>query len=80
MMSSDDVVDILGIDLIGIVPDDEHIITSTNNGEPLVGSDCLAGKAYENICHRIMGEEVPFLDLEGKTGVFSKIKDLFKKN
>lgn len=80
MMNVNDVCDILAVKLIGAVPDDEHIVISTNQGEPLVGSDCLAGKAYENICHRIMGEEVPFLDLEGKTGVFSKIKDLFKKN
>ena len=39
MMSSDDVVEILGVDLIGVVPDDEQTIVATNNGEPLVGSD-----------------------------------------
>ena len=71
---------ILAIDLIGAVPDDEQIVVSTNQGEPLVGSDCLAGQAYANICRRILGEEVPFLDLETKSGVWSKFKDLFKKN
>jgi septum site-determining protein MinD len=80
MMSVDDVCEILAINLIGAVPDDEHIVVSTNQGEPLVGSDCLAGKAYENICHRILGEEVPFLDLEGNTSIFAKIRDLFRKN
>jgi septum site-determining protein MinD len=80
MMSVDDVCEILAINLIGAVPDDEHIVISTNQGEPLVGSDCLAGKAYENICHRLLGEEVPFLDLEIKASVFAKIKDLFKRN
>lgn len=80
MMSIDDVTDILAIDLIGAVPDDEQIVVSTNQGEPLVGSDCLAGQAYANICRRILGEEVPFLDLESKSGVWSKFKDLFKKN
>ena len=50
------------------VPDDEHIVISTNQGEPLVGSNCLAGQAYENICHRILGEEVAFLDLDAKQG------------
>lgn len=78
MMSSEDVVDILAIDLIGVVPDDEQIVISTNNGEPLVGSDCLAGKAYMNICRRITGEEVPFLDLEKKS-FFGRIKDKFRK-
>ncbi len=77
MMSSEDVVEILAIDLIGIVPDDENIVISTNQGEPLVGNDSLAGKAYMNICHRIIGEDVPYLDLNGKQGFFSR---LFKKN
>ena len=79
MMSIEDVVDILSIDLIGAVPDDENIVISTNHGEPLVGSDCLSGKAFMNICHRIMGEEVPFLNLETKQGFFSKIAGVFKK-
>ena len=73
MMSSDDVVEILAVDLLGVVPDDENIVVSTNQGEPLVGSKSLAGQAYENICKRIMGEEVPLLDL-------SKIKSKFKNN
>ncbi len=79
-MNINDVTDILAIDLIGAVPDDEQIVISTNQGEPLVGSDCLAGKAFENICHRILGEEVPFLDLEVKTSVWNRFRDLFKKN
>ena len=64
----------------GAVPDDEQIVISTNRGEPLVGTNCLAGKAYSNICHRIMGEEVPFLNLNEKQGVLEKLKDIFKRN
>ena len=41
--------------------------------------DCLAGKAYMNICKRILGEEVPLLDLEAGNGFFKKIGGLFKK-
>ena len=78
MMSSQDVVEILSVDLLGVVPDDENIVVSTNQGEPLVGSKCLAGQAYKNICDRIMGEEVPFLDLTQKNGFFSKLKYKFK--
>ena len=80
MMSSDDVVEILAVDLLGVVPDDENIVVSTNQGEPLVGSKSLAGQAYENICKRIMGEEVSLLDLSKGTGFFSKIKSKFKNN
>jgi septum site-determining protein MinD len=43
-----------------------------------VGDNSLAGQAYMNICRRVMGEEVPFLDLKAKTGFFSKLKKLFK--
>ncbi len=76
MMSSEDVVEILAVPLIGVVPDDENIVISTNQGAPLVGNNTMAGKAYMNICKRVDGEEVPFLDLN-KGGLFSR---LFKKN
>lgn len=80
MMSVDDVCEILGIPLIGAVPDDEQIVVSTNQGEPLVGKDCLAGRAYVNICRRIMGEQVEYLDLEPRRGVFRRLKHMFKKS
>ena len=79
MMSVDDVCEILSVDLIGAVPDDEQIVISTTQGEPLVGSPALAGKAYQNICHRLLGEEVPFLDLNAKEGFFAKLAGVFKK-
>lgn len=78
MMSMDDVVDILAIRLIGVIPDDENIVVATNNGEPLVGTDCMAGKAYMNICHRVMGEQVEYLNLDTGNGFFKKLLSLFK--
>ena len=80
MMKVEDVTEILAINLIGAVPDDEQVVVSTNQGEPLTGSNCLAGQAYANISKRIIGEEIPFLDLDIKQGVFSKLKGLFGKN
>lgn len=80
MMKVEDVCDILSIHLLGVVPDDEQIVISTNQGEPLVGNDCPAGRAYANICRRIEGEEVPFMDLNIKKGVISVIKGMFKKS
>lgn len=80
MMSIEDVVELLALDLIGAIPDDENIVISTNHGEPLVGNDTLAGQAYMNICRRILGEDVPLLDLDVKNGFFSKIAKAFKKN
>lgn len=80
MMSLEDVLDILAVNLIGAVPDDENIVISTNQGEPLVGSNTPAGQAYMNICRRVLGEEVPMLDLNAGNGLFSKIANMFKKN
>ena len=80
MMTVDDVRELLAVNLIGVVPDDEHIVISTNQGAPLVGSDCQAGQAYANICRRVVGEDVPFLNLEVKGGLFARLKELFKKN
>lgn len=80
MMSIEDVQEILAINLIGAVPDDEQIVISTNQGEPLVGSNSLAGQAYSNICKRILGEDIPLLDFDNKNGVWSKFVGLFKKN
>lgn len=80
MMSIEDVLDILAIDLIGAVPDDENIVIATNQGEPLVGNPTLPGQAYMNICRRIVGEEVPMLDLAAGNGFFAKIGKFFKKN
>jgi septum site-determining protein MinD len=74
MMSADDVVEVLAVDLLGIVPDDEEVVVATNRGEPLVGSSkSLAGQAYMNICRRLTGESVPFLDLDIRKGFLSKL-------
>lgn len=78
MMSTDDVVDILAVNLIGVVPDDENIVISTNQGEPLVGSDSMAGQAFMNICKRLLGEDVPLLQLEANSGFFAKLMSIFR--
>lgn len=65
MISVEDILDLLVVPLLGIVPDDERIITSTNRGEPLALEDkpSLPGMAFINIARRIQGDDVPFLDL-----------------
>jgi septum site-determining protein MinD len=74
MMSVEDVQEILSIPLIGVVPDDEKVIVSTNRGEPLVlaQKDQLsrAGEAFDNIARRLEGEKVEFLDLSPPKDTF----------
>ncbi|MBZ4652899.1 MAG: septum site-determining protein MinD [Peptococcaceae bacterium] len=78
MMDINDMIDILAIDLIGVVPEDEAIVISTNKGEPAVlDMNSWAGQAYRNIAKRITGEEVPLISLEVEEGVLGKLKKLF---
>ena len=80
MMSVDDVTEILAVPLIGILPDDEQVVIGTNQGEPVIGLDSKAGKGYLNICKRITGTEVSFMNLDTGKGLFSRISHAFRKN
>ncbi|HHU79011.1 MAG TPA: septum site-determining protein MinD [Clostridiales bacterium] len=78
MMNIEDTIDILGIDLLGVVPDDEKIIVSSNRGEPVVmESSSLAGQAYRNIAKRLMGEEVPLIDMENEDTFIGRLRKFF---
>ncbi len=77
MMSIEDIVDILSIKLLGIIPEDEYIVVSTNRGEPAVANPTsIAGQAYGNIAKRIMGEVVPIMDFRPKQTFLDKIKKM----
>ena len=79
MMSVDDILEILAVKLLGVVPDDDQIVISTNRGEPTVyNSNSRPGQAFLNIVRRIEGEEVPLLSLEEKQSFFGRLKHMFK--
>lgn len=80
MLAPADVLELLAIDLIGIVPEDETVIMSTNRGQPIAfDQKSRAGQAFNNIARRIKGEQVPFLNLEEKDGFFGKIGRLLRQ-
>ena len=79
MMSVEDVLEILAVDLIGAILDDEQIVISTNQGEPLSGKNSQAEEEYRNICRRLMGEEVPYVTVRRKNGVFHRLGSIFRK-
>ncbi len=71
MMSVEDVLEILSVKLLGVVPEDEEIITSTNRGEPVAGTDnTRSGLAFRNIARRIRGEDVELMDLDALNGTW----------
>src|SRR6266851_251353 len=81
MLSTEDVLDILAIPLIGVVPEDEGILVSTNRGSPAAMDDrSRAGQAYRDIARRLRGEEVPFMSLEDNKGFFQKLAARFARS
>jgi septum site-determining protein MinD len=79
MLSPEDVLQILAIDLIGLVPDDEMVVVATNTGEVVVKNPkSESGAAYRRITKRILGEEIAFAPLEDSKGIGAFIKGLFK--
>ena len=73
MMSVEDVEEILAVPLLGIIPDDEHVVIATNQGEAITGNSSPAGQAFTNISRRICGEEVPLLQIPEKRGFFHRV-------
>jgi len=67
MLSVEDVHDLLAVELIGIIPEDESVILASNRGQPLaLDPKSKAGQAFQNISRRLMGEQIPFMDLESQ--------------
>lgn len=67
MIDIDDMIEILAVNLLGVVPEDEKIVVSTNRGEPVVlRDDSKAGEAFWNISRRLEGESIPLISLEDK--------------
>jgi septum site-determining protein MinD len=77
MLSAEDVLDLLGVPLIGIVPEDETVIVSSNRGTPVAQDmKSRAGQAFRNIARRIKGEEVPFLDMDKQIGLWDRLQKI----
>jgi septum site-determining protein MinD len=74
MLSTEDVVEILAIDLIGIVPEDREIIVATNRGTPVaLDGRAPSGQAFRNISGRLLGQEIPFMPIKSSTGVLDRL-------
>jgi septum site-determining protein MinD len=77
MLSAEDVLDLLGIQLVGIVPEDETVLIGSNRGAPVVNNGkSRAGQAFRNIAKRLQGQDVPFMDLDKQSGLWSAIQKL----
>ena len=79
MLSTEDILEVLAIELIGIVPDDESVTVSTNQGAPVaLDTRSRAGKAFRDIARRLNGEEVAFESLDSRDGFLGRLSRLVK--
>jgi septum site-determining protein MinD len=79
MLAMDDVIELLAIELIGMVPEDENVVTGTNRGIPIVlNGKSKAGQAFIHIARRLAGEQIPFMKMEDEGGLFGRLSRLFR--
>jgi septum site-determining protein MinD len=79
MLAVNDIMELLAVQLIGMVPDDENVLMSTNRGLPVVlDGRSKAGQAFRNIARRLRGEEVPFMQMDESGGLFYRISRLIR--
>jgi septum site-determining protein MinD len=77
MMDVADVLEVLGIDLLGIIPEDEGIIVAINKGEPIVYEKrSRAGRGFFNAAQRILGEEVPLEEVVETPSLMERLRRL----
>ncbi|NMC54815.1 MAG: septum site-determining protein MinD [Chloroflexi bacterium] len=79
MLNAEDIVELLAIEVIGIVPEDENVIVSTNRGQPIVTNPkSKAGQAFRNIALRLLGQQVPFMDLQEKVDFIQRLSMMLR--
>lgn len=79
MIAAEDILELLAVDLLGLVPEDENVIVSSNRGTPLVMDEKnRAGAAFTNIAKRLMGEDVPFMDMANGKGLFTRLSKFMR--
>ncbi len=79
MLTADDVLELLAVELIGIIPEDEMVVISTNRGQPVaLNGKSKASDAFHNIARRLNGEQVPFLNFDQKDDLFSRLARIMR--
>lgn len=73
MLTADDILELLAVQLIGIIPEDEQVVISTNKGQPIaLNGNGRAGQAFRNIALRLSGDTVPFMKIEDRPDLFGR--------
>lgn len=77
MIAIDEILNILSIDLLGIVIDDQDVIIGANQGEPVaLNPSTKSGMAYRNIARRVLGESVPLMEIGERRSFLNKVRQI----
>ena len=80
MLSTEDVMELLAVDLLGVVPEDEKVLMGGNRGAPVALEErSQAGQAFRNIARRLRGENIPFLDLMNQNGLLHRLSRFLRQ-
>jgi septum site-determining protein MinD len=80
MLDAPDVLELLGISLLGVIPEDESVIVATNRGEPAALSPkSAAGRAYLDAARRLLGEEVPYRAHSAQQNIVQRLVGLIRQ-
>ena len=79
MLAVDDILDLLAVELIGVIPEDDKVVMSTNRGTPItLDGKSPAGQAFHNIARRLNGEDVPFMEINRQGNVWNRLARLIR--
>lgn len=79
MLAIDDILELLAIDLIGVIPEDDEVVTSTNRGIPItLDGKSRAGQAFKNIARRLNGENIPLMDIQDQGKFWGRLARIFR--
>jgi septum site-determining protein MinD len=80
MLAVEDILELLAVQLIGMIPDDENVLISTNRGLPIaMDGKSRAGQAFRNVARRLLGEEIPFISMGESRGLFGRISRMIRQ-
>jgi septum site-determining protein MinD len=79
MLAIDDILELLAIELIGVIPEDDKVVMSTNRGIPItMNGKSQVGQAFHDIARRLRGENVPIMDIEDQNGFWGRLSRVFR--
>ncbi|MCW5875852.1 MAG: septum site-determining protein MinD [Anaerolineales bacterium] len=79
MLAVADVLELLAVDLIGIIPEDQAVLVSTNRGAPIaLEPKSRTGQAFRDVAKRLSGQEVAYAETNGTGGLFGRLSKLIR--